>query len=161
EVDKLIDQQSAESNSEKRKKLVWQIERKLIEDDARPTVFYNKAANCRRPNVRGLTTMVNSIYNGNRFEDLWLAQGVRSSATDPRSPPSEHSPRRFRPRGAGLSSRRGTTGQPEIAADGKTGETGETASRPGRRRHGAVRPAAHRYRLGLARDQQCLAGRGA
>ena len=80
DVDKLIDEQSAESNNEKRKKLVWQIERKLIEDDARPILFYTKAANCRRPNVRGLTTMVNSIYNGNRFEDLWLEQGVASSA---------------------------------------------------------------------------------
>jgi peptide/nickel transport system substrate-binding protein len=79
EVDKLIDQQSAEPDIGKRKKLVWQIEKKLIEDDARPILFYNKAAVCRRPNVRGLTTMVNSIYNGNRFEDLWVAQGVGSS----------------------------------------------------------------------------------
>jgi peptide/nickel transport system substrate-binding protein len=79
EVDKLIDQQSAEANVDKRKKLVLQIEKKLIEDDARPILFYNKAANCRRPDVRGLTTMVNSIYNGNRFEDLWLEQGVGSS----------------------------------------------------------------------------------
>ena len=46
EVDKLIDQQSAESNIEKRKKIVWEIEKKLIEDDARPILFYNKAANC-------------------------------------------------------------------------------------------------------------------
>ena len=72
EVDKLIDRQSAEPNIEKRKKLVWEIERKLIEDDARPILFYNKAANCREPYVKGLTTMVNSIYNGKRFEDLWL-----------------------------------------------------------------------------------------
>jgi peptide/nickel transport system substrate-binding protein len=80
EVDKLIDQQSTESNFEKRKKLVWQIERKLIEDDARPILFYNKAAVCREPYVKGLTTMVNSIYNGNRFEDIWLDQGIGSSA---------------------------------------------------------------------------------
>ena len=25
------------------------------------------------PRLKGLTTMVNSIYNGSRFEDLWLA----------------------------------------------------------------------------------------
>ncbi|MGE5270167.1 MAG: ABC transporter substrate-binding protein [Thiohalocapsa sp.] len=81
ELDKLIDRQSAESNIEKRKKLVWQIERKLVEDDVRPILFYNKAANCHQPYVHGLTTMVNSIYNGWRFEDLWLAQGVGSSAT--------------------------------------------------------------------------------
>jgi peptide/nickel transport system substrate-binding protein len=70
EVDKLIDRQSAESNIDKRKKLVWEIEKKLIEDDARPILFYNKAANCRTPRLKGLTTMVNSIYNSWRFEDL-------------------------------------------------------------------------------------------
>jgi peptide/nickel transport system substrate-binding protein len=36
EVDKLIDRQSIEANSEKRKQLVWEIERKLAEDGARP-----------------------------------------------------------------------------------------------------------------------------
>ena len=72
EVDKLIDRQSAEGNIEKRKKLVWEIERKLIEDDARPILFYSKNANCQQPYVKGLTTMVNSIYNSWRFDDLWL-----------------------------------------------------------------------------------------
>ena len=48
------------------------IERKLIEDDARPILFYTRAANCREPYVKGLITMVNSIYNSWRFEDLWL-----------------------------------------------------------------------------------------
>jgi peptide/nickel transport system substrate-binding protein len=79
EVDKLIDQQSAESDLQKRKKLVWEIERRLIEDDARPILFYTRAASCRMPQVKDLVTMVNSIYNGNRFEDLWLEQGVGSS----------------------------------------------------------------------------------
>jgi len=32
------------------------------------------------PRVKGLTTMVNSIYNSWRFEDLRLEQGVGSSA---------------------------------------------------------------------------------
>ena len=72
EVDKLVDKQSAEPDQQKRKKIVWEIERKLIEDDARPILFYTRAANCREPYVKRLTTMVNSIYNGNRFEDLWL-----------------------------------------------------------------------------------------
>jgi len=72
EVDKLIDKQSAASNVDKRRKLVWEIERKLIEDDARPILFYTRAANCREPYVKNLTTMVNSIYNSWRFEDLWL-----------------------------------------------------------------------------------------
>jgi ABC-type transport system substrate-binding protein len=72
EVDKLIDKQSAEPDPQKRKKIVWEIERKLIEDDARPILFYTRAANCHEPYLKGLTTMVNSIYNGSRFEDLWL-----------------------------------------------------------------------------------------
>src|SRR6266699_1026932 len=80
EVDALIEKQSAEANIDKRKKLVWEIERKLIEDDARPILFYNKAANCREPYVKGLTTGVNSIYNAARFEDIWLDHGVGSSA---------------------------------------------------------------------------------
>jgi peptide/nickel transport system substrate-binding protein len=80
EVDALIEKQSAEANIDKRNKLVWEIERKLIEDDARPILFYNKAANCREPYVKGLTTGVNSIYNAARFEDIWLDHGVGSSA---------------------------------------------------------------------------------
>jgi len=28
---------------------VWEIERKLIEDDARPILLYTRAANCRKP----------------------------------------------------------------------------------------------------------------
>jgi peptide/nickel transport system substrate-binding protein len=75
EVDRLIDQQSAEPDAQKRKKIVWDIERRLIEDDARPILFYTRAANCRERPVRGLTTMVNSIYNGSRFEDVWLERG--------------------------------------------------------------------------------------
>ena len=59
--------------------MVWEIEKKLIEDDVRPVLFYNKAANCRRPQLKGLTTQVNSIYNGWRFEELWLEQGVGGS----------------------------------------------------------------------------------
>jgi peptide/nickel transport system substrate-binding protein len=71
-VDKLVDQQSMESNMEKRKKLVWEIERKLVEDGARPVIFYPRGGTCRRPEVKGLTIMVNSIYNGWRMEDVWL-----------------------------------------------------------------------------------------
>jgi peptide/nickel transport system substrate-binding protein len=76
----LIDQQSAEPNIEKRKKIVWEIEKKLIEDDVRPILFYTKAANCRRPQLKNLTTQVNSIYNSWRFEDLWLDRAVGSSS---------------------------------------------------------------------------------
>ena len=42
------------------------------EPASRPILFYTRAANCREPHLKGLTTMVNSIYNGSRYEDLWL-----------------------------------------------------------------------------------------
>ena len=72
EVDKLIDRQSAEANRDKRKQLVWEIERRLAEDGARPIIFYPRGGTCSQPYVKGLTTMVNSIYNGYRMEDVWL-----------------------------------------------------------------------------------------
>jgi len=71
-VDKLVDRQSAESDIEKRKQLVWQIEQKLAEDDVRPILFYPRGANCRQPQLHGLAIHANSIYNGWRNEDLWL-----------------------------------------------------------------------------------------
>ena len=55
EIDELIDQQSAEANQEKRRRLVWEIERKLAEDGARPIIFYNRGASCWQPYVKGLT----------------------------------------------------------------------------------------------------------
>ena len=45
EVDKLIDQQSMEPNQDKRKNLVWEIERRLAEDGARPVIFYPRGGN--------------------------------------------------------------------------------------------------------------------
>ena len=72
EVDKLIDQQSSEADQEKRKQLVWEIERNLAEDGARPIIFYDRRATCWNPQVKGLTLMVNSLFNGWRMEDIWL-----------------------------------------------------------------------------------------
>jgi len=72
DVDKLIEQQSMEADQEKRRKLVWEIERRLTEDGARPLVYFNRGGTCRDPKVKNLTVMVNSIYNGWRMEDIWL-----------------------------------------------------------------------------------------
>jgi peptide/nickel transport system substrate-binding protein len=72
EVDKLIDRQSIEPDQEKRKRLVWEIEKKLTEDGARPLIMFNKGAACWQKSVKNETVMVNSIYNGWRMEDLWL-----------------------------------------------------------------------------------------
>jgi peptide/nickel transport system substrate-binding protein len=72
EIDKLIDQQSMEADQEKRKHLVWEIERRLTEDGAKPLVYFNKGATCWQPKVKNETVMENSIYNGWRMEDIWL-----------------------------------------------------------------------------------------
>jgi peptide/nickel transport system substrate-binding protein len=72
EIEKLFDRQSMEANQEKRRKLVWEIDKQLQEDGARPIIWYDRNATCWQPHVKGLTTMVNSIYNGWRFEDVWL-----------------------------------------------------------------------------------------
>jgi peptide/nickel transport system substrate-binding protein len=72
EIDKLIDEQSMQVDQEKRKRLVWEIERRLVEDAARPTLYHNRSGTCYYPYVKGYTVMVNSIYNGQRMEDVWL-----------------------------------------------------------------------------------------
>ncbi len=71
-IDRLFDQQSMEADQEKRKQLVWEIERRLAEDVARPVLYHNRSGTCWWPYVKGYRPMVNSIYNGNRFEDVWL-----------------------------------------------------------------------------------------
>ena len=72
EVDKLIEQQSRTAEVEKRKQLLWTIERILAEDNARPIIFYQPGGTCLRPHVNGLTLMVNSIFNSWRMEDVWI-----------------------------------------------------------------------------------------
>jgi peptide/nickel transport system substrate-binding protein len=72
EVDKLIAQQSAEANEASRKQILWAIERKLAEDAARPIIFYPHFASCWHPRVNGLNIMVDSIFNANRLEGVWL-----------------------------------------------------------------------------------------
>jgi peptide/nickel transport system substrate-binding protein len=72
EVDKLIEQQSVESDPGRRKQILWTIERKLAEDVARPIIFYDRAATCWQPDVKGPTMMVDSIFDSNRREDWWL-----------------------------------------------------------------------------------------
>jgi peptide/nickel transport system substrate-binding protein len=72
ELEQLFDRQSMEADPGKRKQLVWEIERKLAEDGARPIIFYNRFAYCWQPRVKDWTMMVNSIINNFRMEDVWL-----------------------------------------------------------------------------------------
>jgi len=71
-VDALIDGQSVEADPAKRKRLIWEIERKLAEDGARPIIFDDRRATCWQPPVKGLTIIVNSIFDGAGMEDVWL-----------------------------------------------------------------------------------------
>jgi peptide/nickel transport system substrate-binding protein len=72
EVDGMIEQQSRESDEQKRRQQAWAIERKLAEDAGRPIIFYASGATCWQPAVKGLTLMVNSVFSSYRFEDVWL-----------------------------------------------------------------------------------------
>jgi peptide/nickel transport system substrate-binding protein len=72
EIEKLMVQQSSMTDPAARKKLVWEIDKKLLEDFARPVVMWNKAAICMQPYVKGYVANVNSVYNGFRYEDIWL-----------------------------------------------------------------------------------------
>jgi peptide/nickel transport system substrate-binding protein len=72
EVDKLIAAQSGELDKAKRTRMVWDIERLLVDDAARPSIVWQTAANCWQPYVKGYTPHDNSQYNNLRFEDVWL-----------------------------------------------------------------------------------------
>ena len=60
--------------------MVFEIERKLAEDGARPLIFYDRRATCWRPQVKGLTIMVNSIFNRGRMEDCLVGEVDRRVA---------------------------------------------------------------------------------
>jgi peptide/nickel transport system substrate-binding protein len=72
EMDKMIEAQSREADPAKRKQILWTIERKLANDGVRPIIFYRRGGTCERPYVKGLTIMVNSVFNSWRMEDVWL-----------------------------------------------------------------------------------------
>ena len=60
------------TDQEERKKLVWEIDKKLQEDAAKPMIYHIKGAQCWQPYVKGFVTHVNSLYNNWRLEDVWL-----------------------------------------------------------------------------------------
>ena len=72
EIEKLFDEQSMEKDVDKRKKLVWEIDKKLQEDVARPIIFHSRTGTCWQPYVKNVTIMSNSSYNGYRYEDVWM-----------------------------------------------------------------------------------------
>jgi len=72
EMEALVDKQSIESDPQKRRDIVWEIEKKMAADVVRPIIYHMRAATCWHPQVKNLTLMANSAYNGWRLEDLWL-----------------------------------------------------------------------------------------
>jgi len=72
EVDRLLAAQSRELDKPKREKIVWDIERLLAEDAARPSIVWGAVGNCWQPYVRNFRPHDNSQYNNLRFEDVWL-----------------------------------------------------------------------------------------
>src|SRR5216684_2705582 len=73
ELDRLIDRQSiAAGNPAERRQIIWDIERKLAADGARPVIFYDRRATCWQPQVKNFTVVVNNIFNNARMEDVWL-----------------------------------------------------------------------------------------
>ena len=72
EIDKLLDEQSQEKDFVKRRALVWDIERKLVADVARPIIFHGRQGTCWHPHVKGVVLHENSIYNNWRFDKVWL-----------------------------------------------------------------------------------------
>jgi len=72
DLEKLFDKQSVETDPGKRKQLVYDIDKKIQEDVARPILYHSRMATCWKPYVKNMTIMVNSSYNGFRYEDVWL-----------------------------------------------------------------------------------------
>jgi len=72
EIEALFHRQSQMADFAARRKLVWEIDRKLQEDGARPVIYHSRNGTCWWPRVKGIRLSTNSIYNHWRFEDVWL-----------------------------------------------------------------------------------------
>ena len=72
DVEKLIEAQSRETDLAKRRKLVWDVEKRLAEDVARPIITQGVAGLCWQPYVKNFVLHHNSLYNNWRFDDVWL-----------------------------------------------------------------------------------------
>jgi len=72
QLEELFHRQSRETDQQQRKQLVWDIDATLQKEEARPVIFHTLGATCWHPQVKNLTTMVNSMVNGWRLEDVWI-----------------------------------------------------------------------------------------
>lgn len=72
ELEKLMQAQSAEPDPEKRRAMVWEIDRQLQEDVARPIIVHITSGTCWHPHVMGFNPAMNTSYNRYRFDNVWL-----------------------------------------------------------------------------------------
>lgn len=84
EIEKLFDAQSTEIDAQKRRQLVHEIDARLLADGARPPITWKRGTTCQQPYVKGHVNMVNSVYNGFRFEDVWLDRSAAAGTARPR-----------------------------------------------------------------------------
>ena len=71
-LEKMFVEQSQEIDLDKRRRMVWEIDRQLQEDVARPIILHNSSGTCWHPDVIGFNPATNSSYNRYRFENVWL-----------------------------------------------------------------------------------------
>jgi len=71
QVMKMIDQQSQEIDAKKRQQMVWDIQKKLEEDGARPSMSWRLDYVMQWPYVRNYVPH-NNIYNYGRMQEVWL-----------------------------------------------------------------------------------------
>jgi peptide/nickel transport system substrate-binding protein len=72
EVDRMMDEESATLDPVKRKQLVWEIQKRLELEGARPVLGWTLDYHMHWPYVRNLIPQP-SIYNYGRYQDVWLA----------------------------------------------------------------------------------------
>ena len=67
----MIDAQPRELNRDRRLKMVWEIQRKLEADVARPMLGWRNEYFTRWPYVKNLLPR-NALYNYGRMQEVWL-----------------------------------------------------------------------------------------
>jgi len=72
EVEAMIEEQSRTIDARKRKQLVRDIEVRLHQDVARPTLYQYDATTCWQPYVKGYVRASNGLYTHNNMEEVWL-----------------------------------------------------------------------------------------
>ncbi|MBV9828253.1 MAG: ABC transporter substrate-binding protein [Alphaproteobacteria bacterium] len=72
DIDNDFVRQSLETDQQRRKAMVWDIQKRLEQEGARITMYYSRGATCWTPHVKGVLLPLNSLYNSWRFEDVWL-----------------------------------------------------------------------------------------